>query len=76
MAAECRFFPDRREEARNVRLANAARNLSTSMDQLLARLRNIDWRHPALVVYREDGDDRWSYVTIGLNTPEGPGEGE
>lgn len=41
----------------------------------LVALRRIDWHHPVLVVYREDGYDRWSYVTLGLNSPEG-GEDE
>jgi hypothetical protein len=36
----------------------------------LMALRAIDWRHPALFVYREPSEDRWSFVTLGLSSPE------
>lgn len=43
---------------------------------VVAEARKCDWRHPALVVYQDQDDDRWSYVTIGLRKPEGLGENE
>lgn len=70
MGVQYSLFPDRREEAASIEQASEALRIAPTDEEALARLRRIDWRHPALVVYREDGDDRWSYVTLGLNTPE------
>lgn len=71
MATDYYLFPDRREKDANAFDAvSEALGDRLSPDEALPRLRRIDWAHPALVVYREDGDDRWSYVTLGLNTPE------
>lgn len=77
MTASRHLFPDRREEAENIAKGVCLTvSLSRPLDEVMAGLRQIDWRHPALIVYREDGDDRWSYVALGLNSPEGLGEGE
>lgn len=75
---EGRIFPDRREpEGVLIDAADAMTLLSTrSAASVLMALRAIDWRHPALFVYREAEDDRWSYVTLGLSSPElGEGDG-
>lgn len=80
MATSYHLFPDGREEPKNINRATAWTGIpasaTRSVDTVLVELRSIDWAHPALVVYREDGDDRWSYVMVGLNTPEGLGEGD
>lgn len=76
MATEYMVFTDRREPVVSSQKAGDILSPRPLAADGLERLRRIDWRHPVLVVYREDGDDRWSYVTIGLNTPElGDGEG-
>jgi hypothetical protein len=41
----------------------------------VAWMRTRDWRYPALLVYQTIGDGRWSYVMVGLSSPEG-GEGD
>lgn len=85
MATQLRLFLDRREGAiRGIlreRLFGSdgqdvfAGTTGAPVDDLLDVLRGLDFERPALLVYREDGDDRWSYVTLGLNTPE-LGEGD
>lgn len=45
-------------------------------EEMLSILRARDWVWPALVVYRTSEDNRWNFVTLGLNTPEGLGEDE
>lgn len=79
MDTELTVFPDLREDDD---VYDAALSLIEdgfaveSAAATLERLRQLDWRHPVLIVYREDGDNRWSYVTLGLNTPElGEGDG-
>ena len=75
MSTAYNLFPDRREpEANWITHAHGIFKEDPSPDEALERLRRIDWRHPALVVYREDGDDRWSYVMVGLSTPELDGD--
>lgn len=75
-ALEYSLFLDRREKDNSAYEARAAERLSTATDELLWRLRCIDWAHPALLVYREPGEDRWSQVLLGLNKPEfGEGDG-
>lgn len=60
-------FTDRREDTRNVAAADraAAMAVREHADAVIMRLHRIDWRHPALLVYREGGD-RWSQVLLGL----------
>jgi hypothetical protein len=70
MAPEYYFFPDRREADASLLEARLAHATSDSTQTLLDGLRRIDWAYPALVVYRESGDDRWSYVTLGLSLRE------
>lgn len=68
MAGERYLFPDRREERSP--LMDAQRVASTwyaSLDVVLERLRRIDWAYPALFIYREEGEDRWSQVMLGLS---------
>lgn len=38
-------------------------------DEMLALLRQVDWVHPVLVVYRTEFDHSWSFVTLGLSSP-------
>lgn len=65
------LFTDRREDEGNVHAGRAATLARDErLDDLLARLRRVDWRHPALLVYREQGENRWSYVMLGLSSPE------
>lgn len=87
MATQLRLFLDRREGAIRGILREALFDAAPGADvyagttgatayQLLAVLHGFDFERPALLVYREGGDDRWSYVTLGLNTPEfGEGDG-
>lgn len=86
MATQLRLFLDRREGAIRRILREClfdaapgsdvyAGTTGASAGELLDVLRGLDFERPALLVYREDGDDRWSYVTLGLNTPE-LGEGD
>jgi hypothetical protein len=65
---EYRVFPDRREDLRNVTAAHRACAMSAreSPDEVIQRLHRIDWRHPALCVFRARGEDRWSQVLLGL----------
>lgn len=39
-------------------------------DEMLAMLKAVDWPFPARLVYRTGDEDRWSYVTLGLSSPE------
>lgn len=80
MNGEYRLFTDRRETAANRGAHSLAMGPSVlseaSADEVIGRLRRIDWAHPALLVYREEGEDRWSQVLLGLNKPEfGEGDG-
>lgn len=62
-------FSDRREEARNneaTRRVIAGRRDGESPEAVIQRLHRIDWRHPALVVFRTVEDDRWSQILLGL----------
>ncbi len=61
-------FPDRREDSRNVAAADRAAALAPRElpEAVIRRLHRIDWRHPALAVYRVRGDHRWSQVLLGL----------
>lgn len=73
MATDYRLFPDRREEEADLMKATVAvRDMNERMapDEVLPHLRRIDWAHPCLLVYRSDGEDRWSQVLLGLNKPE------
>lgn len=76
MAAEYVLFEDRRES--DGVLDDAHNVLESSEDlsgrEVLTRLRALDWNHPCLLVHRAEGEDRWSQVLLGLNTPEGLGE--
>lgn len=72
-------FPDRREGDANCDEATDITSggyTEDSPDDVIQRLLLIDWRHPALLVYRSDGDDRWSYMTLGLSSREWLGEGD
>jgi hypothetical protein len=73
---EYRVFPDRREDLRNVAAAHRACAMGAreSVDEVIQRLHRIDWRHPALAVFRARGDDRWSQVLLGL-PPQNEGGG-
>lgn len=42
--------------------------------EVVERARKVNWSHPVLILYQDQDDFRWSYVTLGLNTPEGLGE--
>lgn len=61
------IFTDRREAPNNVAAADRATALAVRehADAVITRLHRIDWRHPALLVYREGGS-RWSQVLLGL----------
>lgn len=39
-------------------------------DEMLAMLKVVDWPYPAMLVYRTGSEDRWSFVTLGLSSPE------
>ena len=39
-------------------------------DEILAILRGIDWAYPVKVMYRAEQDNAWSFVTLGLSSPE------
>lgn len=70
--AEFALFEDRRESEGVLLDAGdilaSTRDLSSS--DVLVRLRALDWNYPALLVHRSPGDDRWSYVTLGLRSSE------
>lgn len=42
--------------------------------EMLAFLKNAQWAYPATVMYREEQDDRWSWVVLGMSSPEFGGE--
>jgi hypothetical protein len=80
VAAEYVLFPDRREDDANAdegqRITADGTAVEAVPDDVLPRLARIDWAYPALVVYREDADDRWNQVTLGLGRPwMGEGDG-
>lgn len=35
-------------------------------DEMLGALKGADWAYPALAVYRTAGEDRWSFVYLGM----------
>jgi hypothetical protein len=70
VATDYYLFPDGREEPKNILQGHAQTGAHNTADEVLPRLRRIDWAHPALLVYREEGEDRWSQVLLGLNKPE------
>lgn len=73
MATELFAFAARREDRASFEEAMEVMHGGFSADpagDLLERLRRISWAHPALLVYREEGEDRWSQVLLGLNKPE------
>lgn len=74
MATEFVLFPDARELDENTDAGNRitvdGSAVESSPDEILPRLRRIDWAHPALLVYRSDGENRWSQVLLGLSLPE------
>lgn len=41
-----------------------------SGNDVATEARKVEWHFPALLVYQDQDDDRWSYVTLGLNKPE------
>lgn len=61
-------FADRRETPNNVAAADMAACMIAreGADAVLKRLHRIDWRHPALAIYREGRDTKWSTVLLGL----------
>lgn len=61
-------FADRRETPNNVAAGDRAAALAVreGADAALQRLHRIDWRHPALAVFREGRDTKWSQVLLGL----------
>ncbi len=69
-------FPDRREDLRNVAAGERASAMAAreSPEAIVQRLHRIDWRHPALAVFRASGDSRWS--TVLLRAPQSGGEDE
>lgn len=80
MATEYVIFPDAREGDDNAddaqRITSDGIATEAPPDEILPRLRRIDWAHPALLVYRSDGENRWSQVLLGLSSPElGEGDG-
>jgi hypothetical protein len=74
MEGEFVLFPDAREEDANAdegnRITCDGFAVVDTPDEVLLRLRRIDWAHPALLVYRTEGENRWSTVLLGLNKPE------
>lgn len=82
MAQETKYviFPDAREQDQNTDAGNRITcdgfALKAGPDEVLPRLRRIDWAHPALLIYRSEGENRWSQVLLGLNKPEFGEEGE
>lgn len=44
-------------------------------EDMISILRGIEWEFPFLLVYRTSKDTRWSFVTVGLSSPEW-GEGD
>lgn len=41
-----------------------------SVDSLLKCVRDTDWEYPVPVIYRATSDTKWSFVTMGISTPE------
>lgn len=39
-------------------------------DEMLRILRSAQWEHPAKLLYRFEDEDHWSFVTLGLSSPE------
>ena len=64
------LFTDRREQHVNDAAANAIALAGDSTEEMLRALRGIDWAYPALFVYREADEDRWSHVRVGLSLRE------
>lgn len=53
---------------------SAAPQLGVPPLEMMSILKRIDWAHPALFVYREAEDDRWSQWTLGLSLRSELGE--
>jgi hypothetical protein len=43
---------------------------ATPPDDMLLILKSIDWAYPARLVYREETERNWSFVTLGLSLRE------
>lgn len=73
---EGRLFPDRREtEGALIDAGDALALMSIgTADAVLMSLRSIDWAYPALFIYREADENRWSQVTFGLSLKPELGE--
>lgn len=74
MSAQRYLFTDRRERHVNDAAANAAALAGDSTEEMLRELRSIDWAYPALFIYREADEDRWSQVMLGLSLKPELGE--
>lgn len=74
---EGRLFPDRRETEGALIDAGDAMALmgASTADAVLSGLRQIDWAYPALFVYREADENRWSHLMLGLSLKPELGEG-
>lgn len=72
MRPEFVLFEDRRESegVHDDAMTVMESSVDLSGSDVLVRLRALDWNYPALLVHRSSGDDRWSYVTLGLRPPE------
>lgn len=74
METEYVLFPDAREQGVNAdegnRITCDGSAVEAPPDDVLPRLAAIDWAHPALLVYRSEGENRWSQILLGLNRPE------
>lgn len=75
MAAQAALLADRREKPSVMSkayelVAAMERGPSPMLHTSIAVLLGMDWAHPALLVYREQGESRWNRVELGLNTPE------
>jgi hypothetical protein len=75
MSAQRYLFPDRREDMGNAFDGQGVVNAwHVPLDDVLSRLRQIDWAYPALFIYREADENRWSQVTFGLSLKPELGE--
>jgi hypothetical protein len=69
------LFPDRREDVGNISDGQGATGAwHAPLDSVLERVRQIDWAYPALFIYREADEDRWSQVMLGLSLKPELGE--
>ena len=37
---------------------------------VVTEARKCDWEHPVLIVYKDQGDDRWSHALVGLGSSD------